>query len=85
MGGDKRNPTWGEYIEKWPDHEREEIEAIRSAVEASAFRRSTAANFCNGHFFELSNGHTVRFTWRAWGDLIQAMEGKREGYLAYYI
>ncbi len=35
--------------------------------------------------FKFSDGVVIGFTWRGWGDLMQAIVDKREGYIAYYM
>jgi hypothetical protein len=85
MGGDPSNPTWDEYLSQFLEEWRPRIKAIRSCVEESPFMGITGGVFCNDHYFQLSDGSSISFTWRAWGDLMQAIIGKREGYMAYYM
>lgn len=85
MGGDSRNPTWDEYVADFVEDFQPKLEAIREAVKASPWFRRTADRFCNEHYFALDDGSSVAFTWRAWGDLMQAIVGEREGYMAYYM
>ena len=85
MGGDPSDPTWEEYIAEYNDDFRPCLEAVRRAIEAAGIVGVTADRFCNDNYFRLSNGRTVSFSWRAWGDLMQAIVGKREGYMAYYM
>lgn len=88
-GGIDPAPSWDEYLESWVEEFRPVILAMRKAVEESPWMRATADAFCNGHYFALSEpvmGVTnFAFTWRAWGDFMQAIVDKREGYLAYYM
>lgn len=85
FGGDPSNPTWEEYLAQWKDEAKPHIIAIRKAIEESEWMKASADQFCNNHRFECSDGVTYGFTWRAWGDLMQAIVGKREGYMAYYM
>jgi hypothetical protein len=84
-GGDPSNPTWDEYLSQFTEEWQPHIKAIRTCVEESPFMRSTGSVFCNGHYFQLSDGSSISFTWRAWGDLMQAIIGKCEGYMTYYM
>jgi hypothetical protein len=45
----------------------------------------TANQWCYEHFLQFSDSKTISFTRRAWGDFVQAVVGKREGYMAYYM
>jgi len=85
LGGDMSNPTWDEYLagfkEEWQPH----IKAVRKAIEEANYVGITAENFCNDHWFKFSDGKALSFSWRAWGDLMQAIVGKREGYMTYYM
>jgi hypothetical protein len=85
FGGDPSNPTWEQYLDQYEDKFKPHIIAIRKAIEASEWMKATAENFCNNHIFECSDGVTFAFTWRAWGDLMQAIVGKNEGYMTYYM
>lgn len=88
-GGDDSNPTWDEYLDGYKDEIHPALWAVRKAVEESRWMGSSADAFCNGHWFKFSEPVADRpgiaFTWRAWGDLMQAIVGKREGYMAYYM
>lgn len=85
MGGDNNNPTWGEYLEDVMPEYQQHFTLIREAIESSEWMRATGEQFCNEHYFEFSDGVTATFSWRAWGDLMQAIVGEREGYMTYYM
>lgn len=85
MGGDSSNPTWEEYISDYRDEWQKYIKLIRKAIEDSGLLGIKADNFCNNHYFQFSDGESIAFTWRAWGDIMQAIIGKREGYMKYYM
>lgn len=85
LGGDDSNPTWEEYISNYKPEFRPHFEAIRTCVESGPYMRGLAADICNNHFFECSDGLKIAFSWRAWGDLMQAIVGRREGYMVYYM
>lgn len=80
FGGDSSNPTWDEYVAEFIDEVKPALEAIRRCPESSGLIGSDM----NDGYFALSDGRSVEFSWRGWGDFRQAMEGKREGYMAYY-
>jgi hypothetical protein len=88
MGGDKSNPTWDEYISrihpKWHPH----FKLIREAIldRANGLYQITGEQKQNmGISFMFSDGEHWSFSWRAWGDLMQAIMNQREGYMAYYM
>lgn len=85
MGGDDRNLTWEEYLSEVEDKYQEHFTAIKECIEKSEFYKATGETFCNTHYFEFSDGITCAFSWRAWGDLMQAIVGEKEGYMAYYM
>jgi hypothetical protein len=86
MGGYDSNPTWEEYLDLFNDEARPRLELIKEYIEKSDWiYKITAEYFCNDNHFRFSDGKEISFTWRAWGDLMQAIVGKREGYMAYYM
>ena len=87
MGGDPSNPTWEDYVAEFKDDYVPYIEAARKATEDSTWMRSSGGSFCNEHYFEFDDEQksTLCFSWRAWGDFMQAIVGKCEGYMAYYM
>lgn len=85
FGGDDRNPTWEEYLSEIKDEYKPHFELLKSAIVESEFYKATGEVFCNDHYFLFSDGVYVSFSWRAWGDLMQAIVGEREGYMTYYM
>lgn len=85
LGGDSNNPTWEEYRDHWAEGQRPYIDGIRKAIEDANLIGVKASSYCNDHYFEFEDGTVFTFSWRAWGDLMQAIVGEREGYMAYYM
>jgi hypothetical protein len=85
FGGLSEAPTWDEYLEMWKEPFREKLAAIRICIEENNLIGKTGGEFCNDNMFEFEDGTIISFSWRAWGDLMQAIVGKREGYMAYYM
>ncbi|KKM79563.1 hypothetical protein LCGC14_1348550 [marine sediment metagenome] len=85
MGGMDTNPTWDEYLDIFEDDFQPVLKAIREAVEREGHIGKTGDQFCNYHHFLISDGQRVAFSWRAWGDFMQAIVGRREGYMTYYM
>lgn len=85
LGGDTSNPTWDEYLGQYYVRAQSELRAIRECIEREGLVGRHAGDVCNDNHFKLSNGHRWGFSWRAWGDLMQAIVGKREGYMTYYM
>ena len=83
-GGDDSCPTWGEYVEGFKDEFRPHIILIREKLESIGWVGKSAWEVCNTSTFVFSDGTKVGFTWRAWGDLMQAIVGEKEGYMKYY-
>jgi len=88
MGGDSSNPTWEEYLKdagkEWIEH----FELIKEAImnpENNMYKITGEEKQDRGISFKFSDGNHWGFSWRAWGDLMQAIVGKREGYMTYYM
>lgn len=86
MGGDGSNPTWEEYLlgfkeEFWPH-----LEMIKTAIKENGLLGITGEEKQDrGISFKFSDGTHFGFSWRAWGDLMQAIVNKKEGYMKYYM
>ena len=85
IGGDPSNPTWREYIGEINDEWRPVFVAIAQCVRKGPAWKGTADRWCNDYYFKTNTGYTVSFSWRAWGDFMQALVNKREGYMTYYM
>jgi poly-D-alanine transfer protein DltD len=85
MGGDPTNPTWEEYRAEFKDEYQPYIDAVRECIERNGWVGRSGSEMCNYGHFRFNDGQTLTLTWRAWGDLMQAIVGKREGYMAYYM
>lgn len=84
MGGDSSNPSWDEYLSGWFEDIQPKIKAIRQCIEDNDLVGVCANEICNDVYFKFEDGTIMTFTWRAWGDLMQAIINKREGYMTYY-
>lgn len=83
IGGMSDAPDWKEYIDGYKDEYKPHIELIRKAIQELGWVGETADKIANDTCFVFSDGTSLGFSWRAWGDLMQAIVGKREGYMAY--
>lgn len=84
-GGDDSNPTWEEYLKYYKEYIRPHFELLKRAIEELDWVGKTSDEICNDYYFVFSDGERFAFSWRAWGDLMQAIVGRREGYMAYYM
>ena len=84
-GGDDSNPTWDEYVNGIHAHLWPHILLLRKAIEEMGWIGRTGRDVSNYYVFVFSDGTTWGFSWRAWGDLMQAIVNKQEGYMAYYM
>lgn len=84
MGGMEISPNWEEYISHFKDEFTPHLNLIKKAIEDLGWVGLTADIFANDTYFVFSDGVCVGFSWRAWGDLMSAIVGKREGYIKYY-
>jgi hypothetical protein len=85
MGGDDTNPSWDDYLELWVDEFRQYLLLIKKSIEENGLVGETGESFANKYTFKFSDGKSFGFTWRAWGDLMQSIVNKNEGYMAYYM
>lgn len=84
LGGDPSSPTWDEYLSQFVPEARPYVEAVRRCIEEQDLVGLTGEEAQEGHI-AFSDGKTLSLTWRAWGDLMQAIVNKREGYMRYYM
>jgi hypothetical protein len=91
FGGMPTNPTWDEYVADITQHrglvgvDREHLELVRVYILSHNLLGKVASEVANETGFHFSDGVELHFSWRGWGDLMQAIVGKREGYMAYYM
>jgi hypothetical protein len=85
IGGNSRNLTWDEYLNQFKEDYQPHVLIIWKSIEENSLIGETGQSFANDHSFQFSDGEIWTFTWRAWGDLMQAIVNKREGYIAYYM
>lgn len=86
LGGDPSNPSWEEYLDNYSEKGRAWMHAIREAIIREDIIGATGEEFDNMYFeFDDENNTKISFSWRAHGDLMQAIVDKREGYMTYYM
>jgi hypothetical protein len=85
FGGDDRNPSWDDYLSDFKEEFQPHILLIREAIEKLGWVGETADRKANDTLFSFSDGQNIGFSWRAWGDLMQAIVNKNEGYMVYYM
>lgn len=85
MGGDSSNPSWKEYLSNYKNDFKPHIQLIKKGIKEMGWIGMTAENIANDWCFVFSDGTAIGFSWRAWGDLMQAIVNQREGYMKYYM
>lgn len=86
MGGDNSNPSWEEYMSDYKEEFHPHLILIKEAIEKEGLIGMTGEQMQNeGISFAFSDGQHWSYTWRAWGDLMQAVVNKKEGYMTYYM
>ncbi len=85
LGGNPSNPTWEEYLEGFKDEYTSHLELLKEAIKELGWVGMTGEQISNYYGFVFSDGITFTFSWRAWGDFMQAVVNKQEGYMAYYM
>jgi len=81
-GGDCTNPCWDDYLHDWNVNSRKYPIMIRQAIEELGWIGDGAEKRA-GNTFYFSDGMSFIFTHRAWGDLMQAIIDKNEGFRKY--
>ncbi len=84
-GGISTNPTWEEYLDSINEEYRPHINLIKKSFEDLGWVGEKARYKSNKTCFVFSDGISFGFSWRAWGDLMSAIVGQREGYMYYYV
>ena len=84
IGGDSSNPSWQEYLDDYKDEFKPHILLLREAIKENGMVGYTGQDADN-LYFKFSDGIVFGFSWRGWGDLMQAIVDKQEGYMAYYM
>lgn len=85
LGGMDIAPNWEEYLSDIKDEYVPHFKLIKKAIEDLGWVGETADSKANDTFFVFSDAEALGFSWRAWGDLMSAIVGKNEGYMAYYM
>jgi hypothetical protein len=73
LGGDNRNQSWQEYFDE-----------MKQSIEDNRLIGCTG-QYADDLYFKYSDGVVFSFSWRGWGDLMQSIVDKREGYMTYYM
>ena len=79
------NPSWKKYKEAYDAKLHPYLDVIKKYLPRSKHYKVTAAERCNEWYFRFSDGVNMSFSWRGWGDLMQAVENKNKGYMEYYM
>ena len=86
LGGISPAPSRDEYLRTLGPDEREVFLAIERGVKRQGLIGMTGdTQDTSGGFWRLSDGRVASFSWRGWGDIMQAIVDKREGYIRYYM
>lgn len=86
IGGDNRNLSWEEYLDEFKEEFKPHVRLLKEALVKAGHIGVTGEGQQNlGITFKFSDGQHWSYTWRGWGDMMQAVVNKREGYMAYYM
>jgi len=84
MGCYSSNPSWEQYLNDYKEEYRPHVLLLKQVIEENGLIGMNGSQQ-NNMSFKFSDGQHWGFTWRAWGDLMQAIVDKNEGYMAYYM
>ena len=83
LGGDPRPKRWRAYRSMWIDPRY--ITAVKNVIIDDGLVGEFGMNISEKILFKFSDNHKpYGFSIRAWGDLMDAIIGKKQGYMAYY-
>ena len=85
MGGDNTNPSWDDFLSQFVPEFQPHILLIKKCIEENGLVGSKGGDCANYITFLFSDKTHIAFTWRGWGDLMQSIVNKNEGYMAYYM
>ncbi len=86
IGGNPTPQRWVKYLNQWIRPLRPYIIAIKNEIIEKGLLGTTAEIACNEYMFTFGdNAPAIAFSWRAWGDLMDAIIGTKRGYMAYYM
>ena len=83
-GGMQTPLSWTEYLKIWNKEGRKRMILISNYIKDRNLIGNTG-EWQNNMYFRFSDNEEWGFTWRAWGDLMQAIVNKKEGYMKYYM
>jgi hypothetical protein len=86
MGGKQGEPeTWEEYLSDFTDEYKPHVIALKEYIEKEEGLMYSTGQDADDWYFVFSDGEVWCYSWRAWGDLMQAIVNKKEGYMKYYM
>jgi len=86
MGGDSSNPTWQEYVDGYKEEFHPHLELLKKCITDNGLLGETGEGMQRqGISFKFSDGQHLACSWRGWGDLMQSIVNKKEGYMRYYM
>lgn len=87
--GDASSPNWEKYLQGWNEGFHLHLELLKKWV----FQQNVipcSDEICNNYYFKFSDGESVGFSWRAWGNFTQAVDHSKPsddeplGYMRYF-
>lgn len=85
MGGNPYPKDWEEFKNEWEEEYWPKLEAIKVEITNKGLIGSLAMEVCNDIIFTFSDdSKAMTFSFRAWGDLMDAIIGEKNGYISYY-
>ncbi len=84
LGGLGNSPSWDEYVGSFKKPWQKRFKVLRKYIEEHHMI-GVCGDEQQDFYWKFSDGEMISFSMRAWGDLMQAIVGKKEGYMAYYM
>lgn len=83
-GGDPHSPLWDKYLSMFLPERQQYISLIADTIRENGLV-GAKSKIAIDYYFGFNDGVNIAFTARAWGDLMQAIVNRSEGYLKYYL
>jgi len=82
-GGSNLTPNWSEYVYFLQKDLRPHLILIRKVIEEKNWVGKSGEEIANYWNFFFNDGQVLGFSLNGWGDLMQSIVGKREGFRKY--
>lgn len=84
LDGGLESLSWDEYLDDFTEEFQPHVLLMKKCIEENNLVGAKADKMASDWCFKSSDGYIFSLSWKAWGDFMQAVVNKKEGYMAYY-